>query len=172
MQEAKLRKQAERAETQRRRAEEQAEMEQKRAAEEVEIGQQQQAAREEYEEQLAQVQARYTQHGDLTSTVSSTYAEMDKLNRKNPKMLVTDLSLKMVNEAIVDVKNFVTDDPYLDRITIFEPAGDYIQVCDVVLVLSQVSSALQRFKKKLPPYPTPPPLTPQERLQNILSRDY
>lgn len=81
----------------------------------------------------------------LTSYVENLYDEMDKLSRKSPKELASDLAVKHVNRAIRDAKALLTGfDEYVGDLAEFVAAGENPEVRDLVLVLGEIKGALSR----------------------------
>lgn len=85
----------------------------------------------------------------LESVSLGLYDEIDKLAKKAPAEPVTDLVLNQMNEVIRETKELVVDDPYVQRLQEFVPAGDNPQHRDAVVVLRQVRQGLDRFQKQL-----------------------
>lgn len=87
----------------------------------------------------------------LESVSLGLYDEIDKLSKKAPAEPVTDLVLTQMNEVIRETKELATDDPYIQRLQEFVPAGDNPQHRDAVVVMRQVRQGLDRFRKHLNP---------------------
>lgn len=87
----------------------------------------------------------------LESVSLGLYDEIDKLSKKAPAEPVTDLVLTQMNEVIRETKELVTDDPYVQRLKEFVPAGDNPQHRDAVVVMRQVRQGLDRFRQQLDP---------------------
>lgn len=87
----------------------------------------------------------------LESVSLGLYDEIDKLSKKAPAEPVTDLVLTQMNEVIRETKELVTDDPYVQRLQEFVPAGDNPQHRDAVVVMRQVRQGLDRFRRHLNP---------------------
>lgn len=87
----------------------------------------------------------------LDSVSLGLYDEIDKLSKKAPAEPVTDLVLNQMNEVIRETKELVTDDPYVQRLQEFIPAGDNPQHRDAVVVMRQVRQGLDRFRQQLKP---------------------
>lgn len=87
----------------------------------------------------------------LESVSLGLYDEIDKLSKKAPAEPVTDLVLTKMNEVIRDTKELATDDPYVQRLQEFVPAGDNPQHRDAVVVMRQVRQGLDRFRQQLDP---------------------
>jgi hypothetical protein len=97
----------------------------------------------------------------LESVSLGLYSEIDKLSKKAPAELVTDLVLSQMNEVIKDTKELVIDDPYVQRLQAFVAAGDNPQHRDAVVMMRQVRQGLDRFKQQLDPL--------INKLENLLS---
>jgi hypothetical protein len=88
-------------------------------------------------------------HSGLTSHAASFYTEIDKLAKKQATMPVTDMAVEAINAIIADAKALIQNDPHLDRVKQFVPAGSNPAHSDVVLQTSFVRTALQRGKESL-----------------------
>ncbi|MBD1870242.1 hypothetical protein H6F95_23710 [Cyanobacteria bacterium FACHB-471] len=87
----------------------------------------------------------------LESVSLGLYDEIDKLSKKAPVEPVTDLVLEQMNEVIRETKELVANDPYVQRLQEFVPAGDNPQQRDAVVVMRQVRQGLARFRQQLDP---------------------
>lgn len=85
-----------------------------------------------------------SQRQRLSSVVEGLYTEIDKLTKKAPAEAVTDLALNQINDVIRDVKQLIRDDPYIQKLMEFVPAGDNPELRDALLVLGQVGQGLKR----------------------------
>ena len=85
--------------------------------------------------------------GLLESVSLGLYEEVDKLSKKAPAEPVTDLVLAQLNDIIRETKQ-LTDDPYIQRITEFVPAGDNPEQRDAVVVLRQIRLGLERHRRQ------------------------
>lgn len=85
----------------------------------------------------------------LASVSLGLYDEIDKLSKKAPAEPVTDLVLTQMNEVIRETKELIADDPYVQRLQEFIPAGDNPQHRDAVVVMRQVRQGLERFQQQL-----------------------
>lgn len=92
-----------------------------------------------------------SQHKLLSSVSLGLYEEVDKLAKKAPAEPVTDLVLTQVNDVIREIKGLVKDDPYVQRLQEFVPAGDNQEQRDFVVVLRQLRQGLQRFEETITP---------------------
>jgi len=83
----------------------------------------------------------------ISSELNGLYQEIDKIYKKAPEEPISVLTLENVNNLIKDTKEIVKDDPYIDRVKEFVPAGDNPEYRDVIIVLRQLRQGLDRFKK-------------------------
>lgn len=92
----------------------------------------------------------HDQYAQLTSVATGLYEEQDKLARKWPNMPASKLTIDKANKLIRAVKELMKgeDDAFVTDITEFVPAGDDIEMRDMVLTLSEVRQALTRFRAK------------------------
>lgn len=82
----------------------------------------------------------------LKSFTAGLYVEMDKLAKKAPSSQLSDLATKRVNRAIVDAKALMGSyDSYVAELAEFVPAGENPEVRDAVLVLREITQALERL---------------------------
>lgn len=86
-------------------------------------------------------------HHLLESVTEGLYVEIEKLTKKAPAEQVTELALEQINDVIQDTKALLKDDPYIERLNVFVPAGDLPQLRDTLIVLRQVKQGLQRFSR-------------------------
>ncbi len=85
----------------------------------------------------------------LHSFVAGLYGEMDKLSKKAPGAAVSDLALERVNRAINAAKALMDkEDEFISDLTVFVAAGSNPEVRDALLVLGEIRSGLERFRKK------------------------
>src|SRR5438132_13030626 len=94
-------------------------------------------------QRAAAIRLQYELHG---SAIEGLYVQFDKLTKKAPGDHLTELALETVNDAIRDSKTLLRGDPYVDRVKEFDPAGETPQNSDVLLVLSTLRTALERFR--------------------------
>jgi len=81
----------------------------------------------------------------LKSFTAGLYDEMDKLSKKAPSATVSDLGLNRVNRAIRQAKDLMgAFDVYAAELCEFVPAGDNPEVRDALLVLREITQALER----------------------------
>jgi len=83
----------------------------------------------------------------INSELGGLYQELDKIYRKAPGEQVSDLTVENVNNLIRDTKEIINEDPYIDRVKEFVPAGDNPEYRDVIIVLRQLMQGLNRFKR-------------------------
>ena len=82
----------------------------------------------------------------LNSVAHGLYEETEKLSKKNPNLISTNLIVEQVNQVIKEIKETAESDAYIQRLNQFVPAGDNPEIQDVVIVLKQILQGLQRFK--------------------------
>jgi hypothetical protein len=85
----------------------------------------------------------------LESVTEGLYEETDKLSKKAPGEQVTELLLDQVNQVIGETKELIEEDPYVQRMNQFVPAGDRPEHRDVVVILRMVLQGLKRFSGRL-----------------------
>lgn len=85
----------------------------------------------------------------LVDVSTGLYEEVDKLFKKSPVEEITKLTFDKVNEVIKDTKEMADTDIYVQRLNMFEAAGNYPEVRDVVLILNQVLKGLNRYKSEV-----------------------
>jgi hypothetical protein len=87
----------------------------------------------------------------VSSELDGIYFELDKIYKKAPEEQISALTVDIVNQVISDAKEVIDNDPYIDRVKQFVPAGDNPEYRDVIMVLKQVRQGLDRFKKSYMP---------------------
>lgn len=103
------------------------------------------------ETQLKENRKKQKQLALLTSVSTGLYDEIDKLSKKAPAEPITDLVLEHVNDVIKETKELVLEDPYIQKLNPWVPAGDNPQHRDVVVVLKQLLLGLKRFSTTVTP---------------------
>lgn len=93
---------------------------------------------------LQDCQADQRRQGLLESVSLGMYEEVDKLTKKAPAEPVTELVLEQVNDVIRETKQLAQEDPYIQKLTEFVPAGDFPELRDVLFVLRQIRQGLER----------------------------
>ena len=86
---------------------------------------------------------------DLNSVLEGMYDEIDKLAKKKPIDLATELMVEQVNGIISETQELISDDSYIEKLDVFVPAGDLPEIRDVLFVLRQIRQGMERFGKKL-----------------------
>ena len=86
-------------------------------------------------------------HQALSDHLIGFYDEVDKLAKGKALMEATTLIVEQINDVIRDAKSIINDDPYLDRVKEFVPAGDNPVYPDVLLVARSVRQCLGRTEK-------------------------
>ena len=85
----------------------------------------------------------------LDSVLEGMYEEIDKLTKKKPIEVATELMVEQVNDIIKETQKLITDDAYIEKLQIFVAAGDLPEFRDVLFVLRQLRQGMERFGKKL-----------------------
>jgi len=85
----------------------------------------------------------------LDSVLEGMYEEIEKLTKKKPIELATDLMVDQVNDIIEEIQKLITDDDYIKKLKTFVPAGDLPELRDVLFVLKQLQQGMKRFSEKL-----------------------
>lgn len=98
---------------------------------------------ENHEEVAEQVLADYHL---LRSELHSLYDEFEKLTKKAPTTRLSPLALQTINSLIGDSKQLLSGDRYVDRVSEFVAAGETPFNSDVLLILSTLVTALERFR--------------------------
>lgn len=83
----------------------------------------------------------------ISSELDGLYEELDKIYKKAPEEPISDLTVENINQLIKDTKDIIIDDPYIERIKSFVPAGDNPEYRDAIIILKQLRKGLDRFKK-------------------------
>ena len=84
----------------------------------------------------------------LHSMLTGMYLEIDKLCKKKPDMLLSDLKIEKINELITPIKEFLKDEnPFVDRIQLLDKE-DPMELSDVIIVLSQLEKGLDAYHSK------------------------
>lgn len=107
---------------------------------------------EQIQEVIRQLESRLQIYADnrrkhrlLESVTEGLYIEIEKLTKKAPAEQVTELALEQINDVIKDTKELLKNDPYIEKLNVFVPAGDLPQLRDTLIVLRQIKQGLQRF---------------------------
>lgn len=96
--------------------------------------------------QISEAMRRYSEQ---TSQLTGVYEEVDKLSKGRSVLPTSDLHVEFVNNLISDSKALVFGDTYLDRLSIFVPAGDNPSYPELLLALRVVQQTLKRFDTML-----------------------
>ena len=90
-----------------------------------------------------------TEKADLYETTAplldALYKEIQALSKKKPEGTLNQNKILLINRLLSDLKEILCDEPdnkYLDLLS----DDDLPQYSDVVLILSQFSAAMDRFK--------------------------
>lgn len=98
---------------------------------------------------LAELRKDQRQCDMLKSVAGGLYEELDKLSKKAPAEPVTKLVLGEVNDLTAQVKALGRDDPFLQRLKEFVPAGEMPEQRDAVVVLTLARRGLERVSESL-----------------------
>lgn len=101
------------------------------------------------DEQIPELEHHGEQRDLLESVAEGLYEETDKLCKKAPAEQVTELLLEQVNQVVVETKELIKGDAYVQRMNQFVPAGDRPEHRDVVVILRMILQALKRFETYL-----------------------
>ena len=85
----------------------------------------------------------------LESVTYGLYEEVEKLTKKAPGAVITDLCLEQVNDVVRETRELASDDKYVQKLKEFVPAGDNPQYQDALFVMRQVRDGLGRLRKGL-----------------------
>lgn len=100
-------------------------------------------------ERLTPINSKRRQLARLQSVSLGLYEELDKLSKKAPAEKLTELALEQVNEVIRETRELIQEDPYIQRLHEFVPAGDNPENRDAVLVLRQARQGQERYASDL-----------------------
>jgi len=98
---------------------------------------------------LAELRKNKAQCELLRSVADGLYEEVDKVSKKSPAETVTTLVLEEVNHLVTQVKVLGGEDPFIQRLREFVPAGERPEHRDAVVVLKLVLQGLDRVAKSL-----------------------
>jgi hypothetical protein len=79
--------------------------------------------------------------------LNAMYGEIQELSKKKPEATLNSNKVKLINRLLADIKEMLSNEPdskYLDMIH----DQDLPQYSDVVLILSQYSTAMGQFKER------------------------
>ena len=83
----------------------------------------------------------------LHPLIIALYEEIQVLSKKKPDGTLNASKVQFINRLLADIKAFLKDEPgdkFLDMLN----DEDLPQYSDVVLILSQYSASMQKFKNK------------------------
>ena len=86
---------------------------------------------------------------DLNNVLEGMYDEIDKLVKKKSMDPATELIVEQANSIIREIREFMTHDPYIEKLNTFVPAGDLPEVRDVLLALRLARQRMEYFSNKL-----------------------
>ncbi|MCH7950957.1 MAG: hypothetical protein IH875_10865 [Candidatus Dadabacteria bacterium] len=81
----------------------------------------------------------------IASELRGLYLEADKLSKKSPATKISKLELESTNYVINRVKTLISEDPFIDRLQEFVPAGDNPEYREILLVLRQLIQGMNRY---------------------------
>ena len=83
----------------------------------------------------------------LHSMLSGMYDEIDKLCKKKPDMLLSDMKTKKINKLIILIKELLGDEnPFICDIEELD-ADDPIELSDVIIVLNELQKGLEIYRE-------------------------
>ena len=84
----------------------------------------------------------------LHSMLSGMYDEIDKLCKKKPDMLLSDLKVEKINELIAPIKELLKEEnPFIEKIQLVDK-DDPMELSDVIIILSQLTKGLDAYQDK------------------------
>ena len=88
------------------------------------------------------------QWGLLHSMLSGMYDEIDKLCKKKPDMLLSDLKVEKINELIAPIKEFLQgENPFIEKTQLVDKE-DPMELSDIIIILSQLIKGLDAYRDK------------------------
>lgn len=108
-----------------------------------------QAAADRLEDALRSVRENRKKCERFASHLAGFYEEVDKLAKGKALLEATDLIVEHANNIVREAKTLIKDDPYLEQVKEFVPAGDNPVYPDVVVVARTVQQAVERFASDL-----------------------
>lgn len=83
----------------------------------------------------------------LQPLIQSVYAEIKEFSKKKPDGALNTLKVKMINRALKQIKDFLSDEPNIDFLELLDeeviPSNS-----DAVLVVSQFLAVISQFREK------------------------
>ncbi|MDP8264170.1 MAG: hypothetical protein P9M12_01655 [Candidatus Aceula lacicola] len=78
--------------------------------------------------------------------LSGMYDEIDKLCKKKPDMLLSDLKTKKINKLIIPIKDLLGDEnPFICDIEELD-ADEPVELSDVIIVLNELQKGLKVYR--------------------------
>jgi hypothetical protein len=77
--------------------------------------------------------------------LNAMYTEIQELSKKKPDATLNESKVKLINRLLTDVKGLLSDEPEVKYLDLLDDEA-LPQFSDVVLLLSQYSAALKRFR--------------------------
>jgi hypothetical protein len=78
--------------------------------------------------------------------LNALYTEIQELSKKKPEATLSKSKVILINRLLTDVKGLLSDEPEIKYLDLLDDES-LPQFSDVVLVLSQYSAALNRFRR-------------------------
>jgi hypothetical protein len=88
-------------------------------------------------------------HSEQASQLTGLYEEVDKLTKGRSIVPTPDLLVELSNNLISDIKTLIFRDTYLDRQSLFVPAGDNPSYPEILITLRVLQQSLKRFETML-----------------------
>jgi len=83
----------------------------------------------------------------LHSMLSGMYDEIDKLCKKKPDMLLSDMKTRKINKLIIPIKELLGDEnPFICDIEELD-VDDPIELSDAIIVLNELQKGLRVYKE-------------------------
>jgi len=84
----------------------------------------------------------------LDTMLSGMYWEIDKLCRKKPDMLLSELKIKKINNLIEPIKELLEgENSFIEEIEPMD-ADDPVELSDAIIVLSELQKGLATYRKR------------------------
>ncbi|MFH1547510.1 MAG: hypothetical protein ABIC57_03415 [bacterium] len=97
----------------------------------------------------------------ISSELDGLYEELDKIYKKAPEEQISALTVESINLIVRDTKEIIKEDPYVNHVNEFVPAGDNPEYRDAIIILKRLKQGLERFKRSY--------LREHERLDSLIS---
>lgn len=84
----------------------------------------------------------------LKTMLSGMYAEIDKLCKKKPDMLLSELKINKINDLITPIKELLSgENQFVERIDLID-VNTPLELSDVIIILSQMEAGLDAYRDK------------------------